>query len=134
MGLASPSLNPDLFPDFQIALQVEEMFLAQRQATSQNGAIPAQDYITAKDDLNLNLIQLVKTRTQELAGIDPAQEEAILAEQKRLQEEAILAEEKRLQEEALLEEKRKLEAEEEAPKALEAQEAKNDIDDFGDDW
>merc|ERR1712129_491707 len=104
------------------------------------------DYITAKDDLNLNLIQLVKTRTQELAGIDPAQEEkqkeeaellqeeAILAEQKRLQEEAILAEEKRLQEEALFEEKRKLEAEEEAPKALETQEAKNDIDDFGDDW
>jgi len=147
-ALASPSLNPDLFPDFQIALQVEEMFLAQRQATSQNGAIPAQDYITAKDDLNLNLIQLVKTRTQELAGIDPAQEEkqkeeaevkllqeeAILAEEKRLQEEAILAEEKRLQEEALLEEKRKLEAEEEAPKALEVQEAKNNIDDFGDDW
>ena len=60
-ALASPSENPDLFADHDIALQVEKMFLAQRDATKGSG-IPASDYMTAKDDLELNLIDLLKQR------------------------------------------------------------------------
>jgi hypothetical protein len=60
-ALASPSENPDLFADHDIALQVEQMFMAQRAATAGSG-IPASDYKTAKDDLELNLIDLLKQR------------------------------------------------------------------------
>jgi coatomer subunit beta' len=42
-----------------IALQVEKMFLGQRDSTAPTG-IPAADYLTAKDDLDLNLIALIK--------------------------------------------------------------------------
>jgi len=137
-ALASPNLNPDLFPDFQVALQVEQMFLAQRQAT-QNGHIPAQDYLTAKEDLDLDLIKLVKTRTQQLAGVDPVEqeqkeEERLMAEEEerlRIEAEALQAKEAQAQAEALLAkelaEKKRLEEEAALP-------AKSDIDDFGDDW
>jgi len=60
-ALASPSENPDLFPDQDVALQVQQMFLAQRDAVSAAG-VPASDYPTAKDDLDLNLIELIKAR------------------------------------------------------------------------
>ena len=66
-ALASPSENPDLFPDHDIALQVEQMFLAQRAATGGSG-IPASDYMTAKDDLELNLIELLKQRAPPPCG------------------------------------------------------------------
>jgi coatomer subunit beta' len=69
-ALASPSENPDLFPDHEIALQVEQMFLAQRAATSGSG-IPASDYMTAKDDLELNLIELLKQRAPPPAALAP---------------------------------------------------------------
>eukprot|EP00567_Pseudictyota_dubia_P002390 CAMPEP_0197466024 /NCGR_PEP_ID=MMETSP1175-20131217/64840_1 /TAXON_ID=1003142 /ORGANISM="Triceratium dubium, Strain CCMP147" /LENGTH=910 /DNA_ID=CAMNT_0043002053 /DNA_START=58 /DNA_END=2786 /DNA_ORIENTATION=- len=62
-ALANPADNPDKFPDRDIALQVEKMFLAQRDATKATG-IPASDYPTAKDDLDLNLIDLIKSRSQ----------------------------------------------------------------------
>lgn len=68
-ALASPSENPDLFADHDIALQVEQMFMAQRAASSGAG-IPASDYMTAKDDLELNLIDLLKQRAA--AGAPPA--------------------------------------------------------------
>jgi coatomer subunit beta' len=58
-ALACPSENPELFPDMDIALQVEKMFLGQRDSTAPTG-IPAADYLTAKDDLDLNLIALIK--------------------------------------------------------------------------
>jgi coatomer subunit beta' len=58
-ALACPSENPELFPDMEIALQVEKIFLGQRDATAPTG-IPAADYLTAKDDLDLNLIALIK--------------------------------------------------------------------------
>jgi coatomer subunit beta' len=67
-ALASPSENPDLFADHDIALQVEQMFMAQRAASSGAG-IPASDYMTAKDDLELNLIDLLKQRAD---GAPPA--------------------------------------------------------------
>ena len=62
-ALAIPKENAELFPDMDIALQVEQMFLAQREKTKTTG-IPAKDYLTAKDDLDLNLIQLIKARSQ----------------------------------------------------------------------
>jgi len=60
-ALADPASNSDLFPDFDVALQVEKMFLAQREATRMTG-ISASDYPTAKDDLDLDLIALVKSQ------------------------------------------------------------------------
>ena len=67
-ALASPSENPDLFPDQDVALQVQQMFLAQRDAVSAAG-VPASDYPTAKDDLDLNLIELIKARG---GGVPPS--------------------------------------------------------------
>lgn len=58
-ALISPSEDKSSFPDYDVALQVEKMFLAQRKATS-SSAIPSTSYPTAKDDLELNLIELVK--------------------------------------------------------------------------
>ena len=60
-ALADPKSSPDLFPDLDVALQVEQMFLAQREATKAAG-ISASDYLTAKDDLELDLIALVKSQ------------------------------------------------------------------------
>merc|ERR1712176_336914 len=60
-ALATPSVNPEKFPDLDIGLQVEQMFLAQRDATKATG-LPGIEYLTAKDDLELNLIELIKAR------------------------------------------------------------------------
>lgn len=60
-SLADVTANPSLFPDYGIALQVEKMFLMQRDAAAKTG-IPASDYPTAKHDLDLNLISLIKER------------------------------------------------------------------------
>lgn len=73
--MAVPSKDGEYFPDFDIALQVEKMFLGQRDATSATG-IPATDYLTAKDDLDLNLIELIKTRNA-AAAPPPAEEKAV---------------------------------------------------------
>lgn len=63
-ALISPSEDKSSFPDFDVALQVENLFLNQRAATAANG-IPSSDYLTAKDDLELNLIDLIKSRVTE---------------------------------------------------------------------
>lgn len=79
-ALAIPKENADLFPDMEIALQVEQMFLAQRETTKITG-IPAKDYMTAKDDLNLNLIELIKARTQPVVeGAEEKTEETVPTE------------------------------------------------------
>lgn len=70
-ALADPDTNPELFPDRDVALQVEQMFLAQRESTKEKG-IPAGDYLTAKDDLDLNLIELIKSRSQPKANPESA--------------------------------------------------------------
>ena len=54
-ALSSPKFNPDLFPDFDVALKVEEMFLKNRGVT-----IPASKYPEAKGDLEIDLIGMVK--------------------------------------------------------------------------
>ena len=69
-ALASPLQNPEMFPDMDVALQVEQMFISQREATKENG-IPASDYLTAKNDLDLNLIKLVKGEVDPPAAEDP---------------------------------------------------------------
>lgn len=60
-ALATPSSNPEQFPDLSIGLQVEQMFLQQREATKLTG-MPGVNYLSAKDDLELNLIELIKAR------------------------------------------------------------------------
>jgi len=62
-ALATPEEQKEMFPDYDIAVQVEKMFLSQRAATQSVG-IPALDYLTAKDDLDLNLIDLIKAQSQ----------------------------------------------------------------------
>jgi coatomer subunit beta' len=61
-ALASPSNHASLFPDFEIALQVETMFIAQRESAKLSG-FPSVEYVTAKDDLDLDLISLIKSRS-----------------------------------------------------------------------
>eukprot|EP00527_Entomoneis_sp_CCMP2396_P005753 CAMPEP_0198151108 /NCGR_PEP_ID=MMETSP1443-20131203/54282_1 /TAXON_ID=186043 /ORGANISM="Entomoneis sp., Strain CCMP2396" /LENGTH=935 /DNA_ID=CAMNT_0043816675 /DNA_START=77 /DNA_END=2881 /DNA_ORIENTATION=+ len=73
-ALAIPNQNPDLFPDMQIALQVEQMFLAQREKTKETGIL-AKDYMTAKGDLDLDLIQLIKAQMQPEAEAAAVEEE-----------------------------------------------------------
>jgi coatomer subunit beta' len=69
-ALADPASHPELFPDRNVALQVEKMFLAQRNATKATG-ISASDYPTAKDDLDLDLIALVKSQGGGAGGAAP---------------------------------------------------------------
>lgn len=69
-ALISPSISKESFPDFDIALQVQEMFNAQRTEARENG-IPASDYLSAKDDLNLDLIELVKSRNENEGSVPP---------------------------------------------------------------
>lgn len=69
-ALADPASNPEHFPDRDVALQVEKMFLAQREATRATG-ISASDYPTAKNDLDLDLIALVKSQGGGVAAPPP---------------------------------------------------------------
>jgi len=69
-SLADPAAHPELFPDRDVALQVEKMFMAQREATKGSG-IPSTDYPTAKDDLDLDLIALVKSQGAKAAAPPP---------------------------------------------------------------
>jgi len=54
-ALSTPDLNPDMFPDFDVALKVEQMFLSNR-----NMEVPAGKYLEAKGDLEMDLISLIK--------------------------------------------------------------------------
>jgi coatomer subunit beta' len=146
-ALATPSENPDLFPDLDIGIQVEQMFLAQRDATKATG-MPASEYLTAKDDLELNLIALIKARQgggggDEEKTPDPADEPmeeaneydaeaaaaeetaCLAAEEEAARIEAAAAEEAAVEEAAA--------AETAAAEAAAALPAKDDTD-FGDDW
>jgi len=62
-ALADPEQYANLFPDYNIALKVEAMFKQNR-----NMKIPASEYLSAKDDLDLDLIESFKARLQ--AGED----------------------------------------------------------------
>lgn len=72
-ALANPTDQKNLFPDFDIAVQVEKMFLAQREASKASG-IPSSDFPSAKGDLELNLIDLIKSRSQSERPIAPQAE------------------------------------------------------------
>jgi len=61
-ALASPADQSFLFPDFDIAVQVENMFLTKREETKSSG-LPSTEYATAKGDLELNLIELIKSQS-----------------------------------------------------------------------
>jgi coatomer subunit beta' len=137
-ALAAPSENPALFPDMDIAMQVEKMFLAQRDTTKPTG-IPAADYMTAKDDLDLNLISFVKAKMnpnyaaeeakaaeEEAAAAAAAAEEAERAEAEAAAKEA--------EEAAQREEEELLEAEAARAAAESAAKEEEPSDGFGDDW
>lgn len=81
-ALASPQGNKDLFPDLDIALQVEQMFLSQREGTRATG-IAASDYLTAKDDLDLNLIELIKSQMQQHPASPPKAAAAVAPEESK---------------------------------------------------
>ncbi len=96
-ALATPSSNPEVFPDLGIGLQVEQMFLAQRDATKGTG-MPGVEYMTAKDDLELNLIELIKAQqgageTKEAEPVDEATPEADADDAAAAEAEGIAAEE-----------------------------------------
>mmetsp|Transcript_15386 Transcript_15386/g.23181 ORF Transcript_15386/g.23181 Transcript_15386/m.23181 type:complete len:1014 (+) Transcript_15386:125-3166(+) len=56
-ALADPEKYPNLFPDLQWALKVESIFKSAR-----HNFVPARSFPTAKEDLNLNLIDIVKNQ------------------------------------------------------------------------
>jgi len=135
-ALADPILNADLFPDMDIALEVEKMFLAQRSTTSETG-IPATEYMTAKDDLDLDLIRLIKVKK----GIAVEQEEEVqvpVAEMEAVQIDVDEAAKKVAEEEAAAAaaavEEEILASTNEAEEVKEEEPPKDDMDDFGDDW
>jgi len=139
-SLASPSQNPDMFPDMDVALQVEKMFLSQRDATKATG-IPAADYLTAKNDLDLNLIKLVKGEVdppaeEEKTADDGADAAAAAEAEARAAAEAEEAAARAAAEEAArLEEEQKAEAEARAAAEAAAAAAEEEPSDgFGDDW
>lgn len=148
-ALATPNQHKELFPDLDIALQVESMFLSQREATKATG-IPASDYPTAKDDINLNLINLIKGQLQPQSAAaggnevskepDPADEDDAGLQAAEEEAARIAAEQEAAAAAAAAEAARKA-AEEEAAAAEAAalaaqleEQAKVADDDFGDDW
>jgi coatomer subunit beta' len=142
-SLACPKENLALFPDMDIGLQVEKMFLAQRDATKTTG-IPALDYMTAKDDLDLDLISLIKGQLNPAPPAAASNEESKVpdlvdheaAAVARAAEEARLAAEAaaRAEEERLAAEAATRAAEEAAATAVAAAAAEEPSDGFGDDW
>jgi coatomer subunit beta' len=143
-ALATPSENAEMFPDMEIALQVEQMFLSQREASKGTG-IPATDYMTAKDDLDLNLIQLIKQRDQpqpspeEIAAAEAAKQAeaeaaaAAAAAEEQARQEAAAAAAAQAEAEAAA----KAAQEEAAAKAAQeeaAQKLQDSGNDFADDW
>jgi coatomer subunit beta' len=145
-ALATPAQNPELFPDLDIGIQVEQMFLAQRDATMGVG-MPAIEYPTAKGDLDLNLIQLIKARqgggdggeTKEADPADGAADPAVdaAAETEAAQEaEAAAAAMKAEEERLVAEQAAALEAAAQAAAAEQAAVVDEAVDenDFGEDW
>ena len=73
-ALADPQEFPNLFPDLEWALQVEQIFKANRE-----NVVPSVEYPTAKEDLELDLIALVKDQAQnapQVAEQDDAHDDA----------------------------------------------------------
>jgi len=149
-SLATPTENPDMFPDMEIALQVEQMFLQQREGTKGTG-IPASDYLTAKDDLDLNLIALIKQRDmpqptpEELAAAEEAKAAeaeaaaAVALGQAQLEADAAAAAAAQAEAHALAEAAAAAEAEAMAAAAVTAapqkvEDNQDSMQDFADDW
>ena len=132
-ALADPKEYPQLFPDMDIALQVENMFFSQRESTKETG-VPASDYLEVKDDLDLDLIGLIKARTAPEQNAKPDEEKVPEAEMEALQIDPDVAAAKVAEEEAAAEAV-------DAPETQEVSESKEaevleetENDDFGDDW
>jgi coatomer subunit beta' len=139
-SLASPADHPELFPDIDIAFQVENMFLQNREATKATG-IPASEYTAVKGELDLNLIGLIKQQMNPQAAVtvstttvedskedDVAVAMAAAEEAARLQleEEFIRQAEEAAHAQAI--------AEAEAAAAAVAATKEDPSDGFGDDW
>jgi hypothetical protein len=71
-ALANPSEYPNLFPEFDWALKVEELFKLQR-----NQFVSASLYPQAKSDLDLNLIQLIKSQPKNIPEFTPKSPENV---------------------------------------------------------
>merc|ERR1711957_990180 len=135
-SLADPTNNKELFPDFDIAVEVEKMFLDQRKESESIG-LPSSSYLTAKDDLELNLIELIKSRRQSSDPVIPTDPVPTVVEPdldecsdsesvKAVEEQKIAAEE----EKRLVEEEQKLAIEEATKRELEEEDtAKNESED-----
>lgn len=65
-ALADPSKYPNLFPDLDIAVKVEQIFLAAR-----DNYVSASSYPNAKRDLDLNLIEMVKAQLANGIQVQP---------------------------------------------------------------
>ena len=61
-ALASPANQSFLFPDFEIAIQVENMFLTKQEETTPSSLVLIE-YANAKEDLEPNLVKLIKSQS-----------------------------------------------------------------------
>jgi coatomer subunit beta' len=152
-ALAAPSANPEFFPDLSIGIQVEQMFLAQREQTKGVG-MASIEYPTAKGDMDLNLIELIKGRqgggdgeskqpepADEPAGDDGSAEveagRLVEEEAARKASEEEAARKAAEEVEAAILASEEAEADSEAgedPEAAEDPGAVEDANDFGEDW
>lgn len=67
-ALADPAKYPNLFPDLDWAVKVEEIFKSARDTY-----VPAWQYPTAKSDLALNLIEIVKAQSLVVMAVPEAE-------------------------------------------------------------
>merc|ERR1712146_845952 len=115
-ALADSEVNADFFPELQTALQVEKLFLQNR-----NTIISSSTFPTAKDQLQFDLIDMVKKSSDVLVSLEsPGNKTSTEQSGKNEVDEA-----KKLEEEALM--KRQLEEEErKREKVLEEQKRQED--------
>jgi coatomer subunit beta' len=59
-ALADPTKYPNLFPDLEWALKVEDIFKSGRDQF-----IPASDYLRVREELDLNIVEIVKQQYQQ---------------------------------------------------------------------
>jgi len=130
-ALADPVEHPELFPDMDIALQVENMFFAQRASSKESG-VSASEYMLAKDDLDLDLIGLIKAKSSPEPTATVEEEKVLEVEMEALQIDPDIAAAKMVEEELAAAEKVQMIAETETSQQISETEDNND--EFGDDW
>merc|ERR1712146_356778 len=101
-ALADSEANADFFPELQTALQVEKLFLQNRSTFVSSTTFP-----TAKDQLQFDLLDMVKTSPDVLVSTEPRSNQNSPRTKKSESEESKNKEEQDIMKQQLEEEKRR---------------------------